>query len=73
MGLWHGLRWFMIACILDWDVIIFNVGSELGFLLSQHANNASSNFAMNNCLPVLTNDVNAKFLIEEMSIRRCGD
>jgi len=43
-------------------------GSELGFLLSQHANNASSDFVMNDCLVVLTDDVDTEFLIEEMSI-----
>jgi hypothetical protein len=70
MGSWRGLGWFMIARILDRDVMIFDVGSELGFLLSQHANDASSDFVTNDCLVVLTDDVDAEFLIEEMSIRR---
>jgi hypothetical protein len=48
-------------------------GSKLGFLLSQHANDASSDFVMDDCLVVLADDVDAKFLIEEMSTRRRGD
>jgi hypothetical protein len=63
----------MITRILDQDVMILNVGSEQGFLLSQHANNGSSDFVMKDCLVVLTDDVDAKFLIEKMSIKRCGD
>lgn len=42
-------------------------------MLSQHANDASSDFVMSDCLVVLTDDVDAECLIEEMSIRRCGD
>jgi hypothetical protein len=53
--------------------MILDVGNEQGFLLSQHANEASSDFVMNDCLVVLTDDIDAKFLIEEMSIRRCSD
>ncbi len=47
-----------------------DAGSELGFLLSQHANDASSDFVMNDCLVVLTDDVDAEFLIEEMRYQR---
>lgn len=48
-------------------------GSELGFLFSQHANDASSDFVMNDSLVVLADDIDAKFLIKEMSTRRRGD
>jgi hypothetical protein len=47
-----------------------DAGSELGFLLSQYANDASSDFVMNDCLVVLADDVDAKFLIEEMRYQR---
>jgi hypothetical protein len=46
-----------------------DAGSELGFLFGKHANNASSDFVMDNCLVVFADDVNAKFLFEEMDIR----
>ena len=44
-------------------------GSELGFLFGKHANNASSDFMMNNCFVVFTDNINTKFLFEEMNIR----
>jgi hypothetical protein len=53
--------------------MILDMGNEQGFLLSQHANEASSDFVMNDCLVVLTDDVDTEFLIKEMSISRCGD
>jgi len=46
-----------------------DTGSELGFLFGKHANDASSDFVMNNCLVVFADNVNAKFLFEGMEIR----
>lgn len=43
-----------------------DAGSELGFLFGKDANDASSNFMMNNCLVVFANNVDAEFLFEEM-------
>lgn len=44
-------------------------GSELGFLFGKYANNTGSNFMMNNCFVVFTDNINTKFLFEEMNIR----
>ena len=46
-----------------------DAGSELGFLFGKDANDASSNFMMNNCLVVFANNVDTEFLFEEMDIR----
>jgi hypothetical protein len=45
----------------------FDAGSELGFLFGKHANDASGHFVMDNCLVVFSDDVNAKFLLQEIS------
>ena len=46
-----------------------DAGSELGFLFGKDANDASSNFMMNNCLVVFANNVDAEFLFEGMDVR----
>jgi hypothetical protein len=50
-----------------------DAGSKLCFLFCKHANDARSDLMMNDCFVVFTNDVNAKFLIEEVSMRGHGD
>lgn len=50
-----------------------NAGGKLCFLLSEHANDASSDFVMNDCFVVFADDVDAKFLIEEVSMRGRDD
>lgn len=50
-----------------------DAGSKLGFLLSKDTNDASGDLVMNDCLVVFADDVDAKFLIEEMCIRGCGE
>ena len=50
-----------------------NAGGMLCFLLSEHANDASSDFVMNDCFVVFADDVDAKFLIEKVSMRVRGD
>jgi hypothetical protein len=50
-------------------LVRFDAGSELGFLLGKHAYDASSDFVMNDCLVVFTDDVNSEFLEKETSIR----
>jgi hypothetical protein len=52
---------------LDFDVT--RRGSELGFLFGKHTNDTSSDLVMDNCVVVFANDVNARFLFEEMDIR----
>ncbi len=44
-----------------------DTGSELGFLFGKHANDASSDFVMDNCLVVFADNVYAKFLFGEMT------
>ena len=46
-----------------------NAGSEFSFLFGKDANDASSNFMMHHCFVVFANNVNAKFLFEEMDMR----
>ena len=46
-----------------------DAGSEFSFLFGKDANDASSNFMMNNCLVVFANDIDAEFLFEEMDMR----
>jgi hypothetical protein len=54
-------------------LVRLNAGGKLCFLLSEHANDASSDFVMNDCFVVFADDVDAKFLIEEVSMRGRDD
>jgi hypothetical protein len=42
--------------------------SELGLLLGKHTYDTSSDFVMNDSLVIFANNVDAEFLLEEVSI-----